>query len=64
MIVTSNPRRTRTFQYLAMFGYILFLGFPLLWMLSMSFKGPRELVQLYPSLHPGGLHARELPRSR
>ena len=52
MIVTSNPRRTRTFQYLAMFGYVLFLGFPLLWMLSMSFKGPRELVQLYPSFIP------------
>ena len=52
MIVTSNPRRTRTFQYVAMFGYVLFLGFPLLWMLSMSFKGPRELVQLYPSFIP------------
>ena len=41
MIVTSNPRRTRTFQYLLLVGYIVFLGFPLLWMLSMSFKGPR-----------------------
>ena len=45
---------------MALFGYVVFLGFPLLWMLSMSFKGPRELVQL-PLLHPGGLHARELP---
>ena len=35
-----------------MFGYVVFLGFPLLWMLSMSFKGPRELVQLYPSFIP------------
>jgi len=52
VIVTTNPRRTRTFQYLAMFGYVVFLGFPLLWMLSMSFKGPRELVQLYPSFIP------------
>ena len=26
MIVTSNPRRTRTFQYLAMFGYASALG--------------------------------------
>ena len=49
MIVSSNPRRTRTIQYVLMFGYVVFLGFPLLWMLSMSFKGPRELVQLYPS---------------
>ena len=52
MIVSSNPRRARTAQYVLMFGYVVFLGFPLLWMLSMSFKGPRELVQLYPSLIP------------
>ena len=52
MIVSSNPRRARTAQYLLLVGYIVFLGFPLLWMLSMSFKGPRELVQLYPSFIP------------
>ena len=52
MIVSSNPRRTRAAQYVALFGYLVFLGFPLLWMLSMSFKGPRELVQLYPSFIP------------
>ena len=32
--------------------YMLFLGFPLLWLLSMSLKGPRELVELHPSLIP------------
>ncbi len=52
MIVTSHPRRTRTAQYLILGVYLLFLGFPLLWMLSMSFKGPRELVQLYPTFIP------------
>ena len=52
MIVSSNPRRARTTQYLLLLGYIVFLGFPLLWMLSMSFKGPRELVQLHPSFFP------------
>jgi multiple sugar transport system permease protein len=52
VIVSSNPRRARTAQYVLMFGYVVFLGFPLLWMLSMSFKGPRELVQLYPSFIP------------
>ena len=52
MIVSSNPRRTRAAQYVALFGYLVFLGFPLLWMLSMSFKGPRELVELYPSFIP------------
>jgi multiple sugar transport system permease protein len=52
VIVSSHPRRARTFQYLLLLGYVVFLGFPLLWMLSMSFKGPRELVQLYPSFVP------------
>ncbi len=52
MIVSANPRRTRTAQYVALFGYLVFLGFPLLWMLSMSLKGPRELVELYPSFIP------------
>ena len=52
MIVTTRPKRARNFQYVALFGYLLFLGFPLLWMLSISFKGPRELVQLYPSFIP------------
>jgi len=44
---------TRAMQYLALIGYVLFLGFPLLWMLSTAFKGPRELVELHPSLLPG-----------
>ena len=52
MIVNPNPRRARAAQYVALFGYLVFLGFPLLWMLSMSFKGPRELVELYPSFIP------------
>ena len=53
MIVSSNPKRAKTGQYVALALYIVFLGFPLLWMLSVSFKGPRELVELYPSLIPG-----------
>lgn len=52
MIVSSHPGRARTGQYLALLVYIVFLGFPLLWMLSISLKGPRELVQLYPSFVP------------
>ena len=52
MIVSSHPKRSRTLQYLLMLLYIAFLGFPLLWMLSVSLKGPRELVELYPSLIP------------
>ena len=52
MIVTSNPKRQKSGQYVALALYVLFLGFPLLWMLSVSFKGPRELVELYPSFVP------------
>ncbi len=55
MIVSSRPKQTRAGQYVALVLYILFLGFPLLWMLSVSFKGPRELVQLYPSLIPADM---------
>lgn len=52
MIVTSNPKRQKAGQYVALALYVVFLGFPLLWMLSVSFKGPRELVELYPSFIP------------
>jgi multiple sugar transport system permease protein len=45
-------RGTRTLQYLALAAYLAFLGFPLVWMLSTSFKPPRELVKLHPTLVP------------
>jgi multiple sugar transport system permease protein len=52
VIVSPRQRTTRAAQYVALAGYLLFLGFPLLWMLSVSFKGPRELVLLHPSILP------------
>ena len=52
MIVSSRPKTARTVQYGALFLYMLFLAFPLLWLLSMAFKGPRELVELHPHLIP------------
>jgi multiple sugar transport system permease protein len=52
VIVSSRPKTTRSFQYLALAGYMLFLAFPLLWMLSLAFKGPRELVELHPGIVP------------
>ena len=52
MIVSERPKAARTGQYALLAFYLLFLGFPLLWMLSVSFKGPRELVELHPSLVP------------
>ena len=51
-MVSSHPKRTRSFQYGALMLYVLFLAFPLLWLLSVSFKGPRELVELHPHLIP------------
>jgi multiple sugar transport system permease protein len=44
----------KTLQYLALAAYLIFLGFPLVWMLSTSIKPPRELVKLHPSLIPDG----------
>jgi len=49
-----RPRRaaTRTGQYVALALYLVFLAFPLLWLLSISLKGPRELASIAPSLIP------------
>ena len=57
MIVTSRRRKraARTTQYGLLALYMLFLAFPLLWMLSVSFKTPRELVELHPSFLPDSL---------
>jgi multiple sugar transport system permease protein len=45
-------RTTRAFQYVALLGYMVFLGSPLVWMLSTSFKPPREMVEIHPTLIP------------
>jgi len=42
----------RAAQYVALFGYVVFLGFPLLWLVSTAFKPPAELSQLTPTLFP------------
>jgi len=52
VIVSPRQKATRTAQYLGLACYILFLGFPLLWMLSISLKGPQELIELHPHLIP------------
>ena len=51
MIYRRSAQAT-ALQYIALFALMFFLAFPLLWMLSTSFKGPRELVALIPSLIP------------
>ncbi|MCM3807074.1 carbohydrate ABC transporter permease [Streptomyces sp. DR7-3] len=45
----AGRHAARTGQYLALLGYMVFLAFPLLWLVSTAFKPPRELA----SLHPG-----------
>lgn len=42
----------RVGQYLLLFAFMVFLAFPLLWMVSTSFKGPRELVSLNLTIIP------------
>jgi multiple sugar transport system permease protein len=46
-------RLVRLPQYGALVLYMLFLAFPLLWMLSTSLKSSSELVSVTPSLLPG-----------
>lgn len=49
---TIGQRVARGGQYLALLAYLIFLGFPLLWLVSISLKGPRELVSIHPTLIP------------
>ena len=51
-MIHRRSRAATVLQYAALGGFIVFLSFPLLWMLSTSFKGPRELVALVPTLIP------------
>ncbi|MFJ9031615.1 carbohydrate ABC transporter permease [Streptomyces sp. NPDC102274] len=46
----------RTGQYVALLGFLVFLAFPLLWLVSTSFKSPQELGSINPTwlpVHPG-----------
>ncbi len=42
----------RVLQYIALVGFICFLGFPLLWLVTTAFKSPRELTTINPTLFP------------
>ncbi|MGF3053468.1 carbohydrate ABC transporter permease [Microbacterium sp. YY-03] len=46
----------RVAQYIALVGYIFFLGFPLIWLISASFKSSGELNSLNVSLIPNEWH--------
>ncbi len=43
---------TRVGQYVALVLYLVFLAYPLLWLISVSLKGARELASIHPSLIP------------
>ncbi|WEH38954.1 carbohydrate ABC transporter permease [Streptomyces sp. AM 2-1-1] len=49
---TRTGRATRTGQYLALTGYLVFLAFPFLWLISTAFKPARELGSLHPTWIP------------
>ncbi|WP_327267867.1 carbohydrate ABC transporter permease [Streptomyces sp. NBC_01218] len=49
---TRTGRATRTGQYLALAGYLVFLAFPFLWLISTAFKPARELGSLHPTWIP------------
>ncbi|WP_410793329.1 carbohydrate ABC transporter permease [Kribbella sp. C-35] len=42
----------RALQYVAVVCYLVFLGFPLLWLISSSLKSPQEFATITPSLLP------------
>jgi len=50
--MTTRPWYTTGLMYAALAGYLLFLGFPLLWLLSASFKTSSELNSLAVNLLP------------
>ncbi|TDW21322.1 carbohydrate ABC transporter permease [Kribbella kalugense] len=43
---------TRVLQYVAVLCYLIFLGFPLLWLISSSLKSPQEFASITPTLLP------------
>jgi len=49
--VRTRPR-ARAAQYAALLAYVVFLGFPLLWLFSTAFKSPAELTKLTPTVFP------------
>ncbi|MFI6560034.1 carbohydrate ABC transporter permease [Streptomyces sp. NPDC050534] len=49
---TRTRTRIRAGQYAALLAYLVFLAFPLVWLLSTAFKSPRELGSLHPTWIP------------
>ncbi|MEU5704511.1 carbohydrate ABC transporter permease [Streptomyces aurantiacus] len=48
----KTRKGTRAGQYVALLGYLVFLAFPFLWLISTAFKPARELGSLHPTWLP------------
>ncbi|MFD4408803.1 carbohydrate ABC transporter permease [Streptomyces sp. NPDC058476] len=48
----KTGKGARAGQYLALLAYLVFLAFPLLWLISTAFKPARELASLHPTWIP------------
>jgi multiple sugar transport system permease protein len=53
---TRQRRISRPLQYVALLAYIVFLGFPLLFLLITAFKTPQELLSPDPTFLPNSLN--------
>ncbi|GAA2753563.1 carbohydrate ABC transporter permease [Amnibacterium kyonggiense] len=53
--IRRRNRVVRPLQYVALAAYVVFLGFPLLFLLTTSFKSSRELLAPNPTLLPQSL---------
>lgn len=51
-MIARRPRYATVLMYAVLAGYLIFLGFPLLWLLSASFKSSQELNSLSVNLIP------------
>jgi multiple sugar transport system permease protein len=55
MIATRSSKFTRPLQYLALIGFMIFLAFPLIFLVVTAFKTQREVAAPDPGLLPKGL---------
>ena len=55
MIATRSSKFTRPLQYLALIGFMIFLAFPLVFLVVTAFKTQREVAAPDPGLLPKGL---------
>ena len=44
MSVGRVTKKARAFQYAALVAYVVFLGFPLVWLASTAFKSTQEIA--------------------